>query len=59
MDLKEAIEILKIEKGVAELDISNNRANRHQYDFVEAVNTVFNFINDILQISKIGKKNID
>lgn len=40
MDLQKAIEILKIEKGCAELDISNDRGNNRTQNFVDAVNCI-------------------
>lgn len=52
MSLQEAIEILKIEKGVAELAISNGVGNRHDEEFIKAVDVIFNFIYDVLQIGK-------
>ncbi len=55
MNLQEAIEILIVEKGVAELDISNGEGNIHTREFVEALNEVFEFIYDVLQIGKIRK----
>lgn len=41
---KEAIEILKIEKGVCDLDISNNKAYENTIKFSRAVETVLNLI---------------
>lgn len=45
MTLSDAVEILKIEKGVAELDISNGVGNQHDEDFVQAVGVVLDYIN--------------
>lgn len=44
MKLSEAIEVLKVEKGVVELDISNGCGNMHDEEFVEAVNVVIEFV---------------
>lgn len=55
MSFEKAVEVLAIEKGVAELDLSNGVGGKHHEEFVEAVNTVFRFIHDVLQINKIGK----
>lgn len=40
MTLNEAIEILKVEKGVADLYISNDEANQNTKNFSEAVNVI-------------------
>jgi hypothetical protein len=55
MNLEDAIRILEIEKGVAELDLSNDEGNLHTEDFVNALDVVFSFIADVLSIMKIGK----
>lgn len=44
MILSDAIEILKIEQGISELEISNGNGNKHDEDFIDAVNTVLYFI---------------
>lgn len=55
MNFEKAIEVLKIEKGVAELDLSNGEGNQHTEDFVNALDVVFNFIMDVMKISKADK----
>ena len=50
MTLSGAIEILKIEKGVAELNISNGAGNKHDEDFVEAVSVVTDFVDDCVAL---------
>lgn len=44
MKLSDAIEILKIERGVAELEISNGNGNKHDEEFIESVDTVCDFV---------------
>lgn len=44
MTLSEAIEILKIEKGVCDLEISNGNGNKKHEDFSQAVDVVTSWV---------------
>ena len=46
MNLSEAIEILKVERGVAALDISNDDDNQHTRDFYEAATIVLDYVEE-------------
>lgn len=45
MNLEKAIETLKIEKSIAELELSKNPSNKHIQDFINAVDVIFDFVN--------------
>lgn len=44
MTLSEAIEILKVEKGVCDLEISNGNNSKNYVDFSQAVDVVTEWI---------------
>lgn len=46
MNLSEAIEILKVERGVAALDISNDDDNQHTRDFYEAATIILDHVEE-------------
>jgi hypothetical protein len=56
MELEEAKEVLKIEKGVADLDISNNQHNQNTINFSEAVKVVLSELDKLSQRQKLIEK---
>jgi hypothetical protein len=56
MELEEAKEVLKIEKGVADLDISNNQHNQNTINFSEAVEVVLAELDKLSQRQKLIEK---
>jgi adenine-specific DNA methylase len=52
MDLKKAIEILKVNKGIAETDLDMGYSNDGNKEFAEAVGVVLDFLENTQEEAK-------